>query len=165
MLAFSTSIWAQTNNLCRLPEGKLSRERIVVYDKSTSTRERYDITLNVVAGKQPSGEILVYNLPLKGNGETDFKLSNRYFFSLSGCSQSNPVFTVSGMGGSELGGYLKILDVNRTLGKVTLVAGIHTYTEGLPGWVEWAADQVWDYAGMNNPPEIDLHNFPVELKR
>lgn len=165
MVGFSLSTYAQTNNLCQLPEGKFSRERVIVYDKSTATRERYDITLNVAAGKQASGEIVSYDLLLKTNGETALKFKERYFIALSGCSRSNPVFTVSGIGGSELSGYFKILDINRTLGKITLVGGIHTYTEGLAGWVEWAADQVWDLAGADNPPEIDLRNFPVELKR
>ena len=165
ILGFSASIWAQTNNLCQLPEGKLSKERVVVYDKSTGTRDRYDIILNVIAGKQPSGEILVYELILQSNGETIQRLKDRHFITLSGCSRSNPVFSVTGMGGSELAGYFKILDINRALGKVTLIGGIHTYTEGLAGWFEWAQDQLWDLAGAGDPPEIDLRNFPVELKR
>ena len=162
----ASTVVAQTNNLCQLPEGILSKDRVIVYDKCNGTKERYDFQLAVKPGTAPTGRVIVYDIFLQDDGSSDMKEKSRHYFSLSGCTSSNPVFTVNSHGGSSVGGYLRVYDVNKTMGEVTIAGAIQTYSDDLLGMMaQWASESFWQVFGYDTAPEIDIRQFPIRLRK
>ncbi|OED43133.1 hypothetical protein ACH42_10935 [Endozoicomonas sp. (ex Bugula neritina AB1)] len=164
MLCFSSLTSAQTNNLCELPEGNFTKKGVTVFDKSSGTRERYDFELTVKKGSNPAGKVTVSDITLKGDGSLETDHRGDYLFSLSGCTPSQPVFTVDGIY-SDLVGYIKVHNINHALEEITVSGGIHTYSEGLAGWTEWLADKFGDVIGYEGTVEIDFRQLPFRLKK
>ncbi|AMO58786.1 hypothetical protein [Endozoicomonas montiporae] len=166
VLSFASSVtFANKDNLCDLPEGTMTKKWIIVDDKSSQTTERYDIKLDVEKGKAPVGNVVIYDLLMNKDTTLESVPKANFHFTLSGCTPSNPVFTVNSTGLTSVGGYLRIHDVNKTMGEVTLTGAIQTYSDDLLGMMsQWATETLWDALGYDNIPEVDIRRRPVRLK-
>ncbi|WP_252176952.1 hypothetical protein [Endozoicomonas sp. 4G] len=153
--------FASAENLCDLPAGSYSGMSSITFDRSSGKVEQFQMELKVSQNNSSSGIIKLFELDMDSSGALHHKLVKNEYFTLNGCS-SDATFKLKG---PELDGVVKVMNINRSLGEITLTGAINTYEEGLYGMAQWLYDTAGEMVGAEGYYEMEFRKLPVRLRK
>ncbi|WOG26565.1 hypothetical protein [Endozoicomonas sp. 8E] len=153
--------FASAGNLCNLPSGNYLGMSKVTLDRSTDKVEQFQVELKVGSDNNSFGYIKLYELDMDSSGTLHHNLIKNEYFTLSGCS-SGATFNLKG---PEIEGFLKVMNVNQSMGEITMTGAINTYEEGLYGVAQWLYDSAGSMVGSEGKYEIDFRKLPIRLRK
>ncbi|MGI9279258.1 MAG: hypothetical protein ACR2PX_06460 [Endozoicomonas sp.] len=153
--------FASAENFCNLPKGNYSGMSKVTFDRSSGKVEQFHMELKVGPDNNTFGVIKLFELDMDKSGALHHNLIKNEYFTLSGCS-SDSTFKLKG---PELDGVVRVMNVNQSLGEITMTGAINTYEEGVYGMAQWLYDTAWWMVGSEGYYEMEFRKLPIRLRK
>ncbi|WP_257280118.1 MULTISPECIES: hypothetical protein [unclassified Endozoicomonas] len=153
--------FANAENLCKLPAGNYSGTSKITFDRSSGRVEQFHMELKIAPDSKTSGILKLFELDMDPSGALHHKLIKNEYFTLADCS-SDASFKLKG---PELDGFVKVMNINQSLGEITLTGAINTYEEGFYGMAQWFYDSAGSMAGTESHYEMEFRKLPIRLRK